>query len=136
MSKEILEQINELRMKHEDQYINTLNSMIKIERDLKVFIHQHNTCELQEAQDLCFQYITPQDIENKSQMEQVIKPQTIIIDSSNNKSAPIGISVSEGSMIHRRGRTICTASAFFGEASPLDATVVVPMCGNTMIAEC
>ena len=55
MSKEILEQINELRMKHEDQYINTLNSMIKIERDLKVFIHQHNTCELQEVQDICFQ---------------------------------------------------------------------------------
>ena len=135
MSKEILEQINELRMKHEDQYINTLNSMIKIERDLKVFIHQHNTCELQEAQDLRFQYITPQDIENKSQMEQVIKPQTIIIDSSNNKSAPIVIAGSDGSMIHRRGRTICTASAFFGEASPLNTSVVVPMCGNTMIAE-
>ena len=134
MSKEILEQINNLRMKHEDQYINTLNSMIKIERDLKVFIHQHSSCELQDAQDLRFQFITPQDIENKSQMEQVIKPQTIIIDSSNNK--PIVIAGSDGSMIHRRGRTICTASAYYGEASPLNATTVVPMCGNTMIAEC
>ena len=39
-------------------------------------------------------------------------------------------------MIFKRGRTICTASAFFGDASLLNASVVVPMCGNTMIAEC
>ena len=98
MSKEILEQINNLRKKHEDEYMNTLNAIIKIERDLKVFIHQHSGCELQDIQDLHFQFITPQDIQNKSQAEQIIKPQTII-DNSNNKSAPIVIAGSDGSTI-------------------------------------
>ena len=99
MSKEILEQINNLRKKHKDEYMNNLNAFIKIERDLKVFIHQHSGCELQDIQDLCFQFITPQDIQNKTQAEQIIKPQTIIIDNSNNKSAPIVIAGSDGSTI-------------------------------------
>ena len=38
-------------------------------------------------------------------------------------------------MISKRGRTICTAAAFFGDASPHNAAVLVPMCGNTTIAE-
>ena len=134
MSKEILEQINQLRKKHEDDYINTIHTIIDIERNIKVYMHQHHGCELQNTQDLRFQFITSENIQQKTQTGQIIQPQ-ILIDNGGDHTSPIVLAGADGSLISKRGRTICTAAAFFGDASPLNAAVVVPMYGNTTIAE-